>query len=81
MQREQERGGQKNLVREDWMCAGHVAAKGKGVSPLEVMSMSLSQHAEVLPGGALSVEEVCCFSGSLGMGGMGSIWALLGRTA
>lgn len=64
------------------MCAGHVAAKGKGLSPLEVMSMSLSQRAEVLPG-ALSVEEVCCSSGSLGMGESvlsGICWAEHPRT-
>jgi hypothetical protein len=67
MQQEQERGGQGNPVREDWACAGYVAAKGKGFPLLEVMSVSLSPCAEVLPE-ALSVEEVCCSSGSLEMG-------------
>lgn len=65
------------------MCAGHVAAKGKEVPLLEVMSMSLSQHAEVLPGGALSVEEARCSSGSLGMGESvlsGLCWAEQPRT-
>lgn len=61
------------------MCAGHVAAKGKGVPPLEVMS-------EPFPASRGLAWSPECGGGLLffrksGDAGIGSIWALLGRTA